>query len=82
MSKNKQCTKQCDYTDERCQLNIPGWEAAICHCPIDGAIVIWEVCDQPSNQENANVCSCDGEWTVTSYWKLCCAKCQKVIPAE
>ncbi len=34
------------------------------------------------NQEVTNVCSCKGGSTITNYWKICCSRCQKVIPRE
>jgi len=58
MEKIKRCTKQCGYTHKRCELNIPGWYAAICHCPIDGLIVTWEVCEDPLNNIDIDFAKC------------------------
>lgn len=38
----KICTKEkCGYTTKPCVTTISGWDSALCHCLIDGKVVVW-----------------------------------------
>ena len=69
----KGCIKPaCQYTDERCKITIVGWDAALCHCPVDGSVVIWGPPNQAVEHGQAGINSCNqctglkldqcGEW--------------------
>lgn len=71
--------------EHNCDIQPDGNGVYRCSCDLiaDGELELAiDSIKEPSNQVDSNVCSCKGERTVTSYWKLCCSRCQKVLPVE
>jgi hypothetical protein len=46
--------------------------------------ILWLIkyAEELENKLDANICSCENDRVLTSYWTLCCADCQKALAKE